>query len=80
MVTYATAQQLEDLISKKFLIQLTDDDENETVNDGPLTLALDNAEAVVNSYLTEGGYTVPVALPLPAGAEALRPATLWLAT
>ncbi len=80
MATYATKQQLTDLLSKKFLIQLSDDDENGVADDGPITLALDNAEAIVNSFLVEAGYLVPVALPFPAGAEALRPATLWLAT
>ncbi len=80
MVTYATKAQLQNLISKKLLIQLTDDDENEAIDTAVCDLALDNAEAIVNSYLAEGGYTVPVALPIPAGALGIRPATLWLAT
>ena len=38
------------------------------------------AEGEVNAALANAGYEVPVALPIPPGAEVIKTITLWLAT
>lgn len=78
MAIYATGAEVETLISKKIVIELSDDDENGNVDDSVVTLALDNAEGVVNSFLSAAGYLVPVTLPFPPGTEVVKAATLWL--
>lgn len=80
MPVYATVAELENLISKAILIQLTDDQKINQVDDAVASLHLDNAEGEVNAALSAGGYTVPVALPIPSGAGIIKAATLWLAT
>jgi phage gp36-like protein len=79
MPVYATVTDLENLISKAIMVQLTDDSEIGQVNDAVSSLHLDNAEGEVNAALSAAGYTVPVALPIPAGAGIIKAATLWLA-
>lgn len=76
--TYATGAQLEILASKARIIQLSDDEKTGNVNDAVVNLHLENAEGEINTALSKGGYAVPVVTPLPAGAEFVQGATLWL--
>jgi hypothetical protein len=80
MPIYGSVSDVETLISKKILIEMTDDRQIGQVDDAVCTLHLDNAEGEVNASLSEAGYTVPVALPIPAGAGLIKAATLWIAT
>lgn len=79
MPVYGTVADLENLISKEILVQLTDDDKISQVNDAVCNLHLDNAEGEVNAALSAGGYATPIALPIPAGAGIVKAASLWLA-
>lgn len=77
---YATADELRQIVSKELLIEMTDDAGTGQVDDGVVSLALVNAEGEVNAALANAGYEVPVALPIPPGAEVIKTITLWLAT
>lgn len=80
MPVYATVSDLEKLISKQILIQLTDDSRVGQVDDDVAIIHLENAEAEVNAALSAGGYTVPASVPLASGCGIVKAATLWLAT
>lgn len=78
MPTYATPAELNTLVSSVRIAELSADEENGQALDSVINLHLDNAEGEVNAALSKGGYAVPVVLPLPAGAELVKAATLWL--
>ncbi len=77
---YATVDEVRLLVSKELLIEMTDDAGSGQVDDPVVDLALVNAEGEVNAALANAGYEVPVALPIPPGAEVIKTITLWLAT
>ncbi len=79
MPTYTTTDEVQLLISKEILVELTDDTEVGQTVDAVVNLGIDLAEGEVNSALAEAGYSVPVALPIPAGAEIVKTVTIWLA-
>lgn len=80
MGIYATVLDIERTTSKEILQQLTDDEDNGQVNNPVVEESIRQAEGLVNAALSRGGYVVPVALPIPAGAELVHSATVWLAT
>ena len=80
MPIYANVADVELLISKKVVIELSDDKRVGQVDDAVVNLHLDNAEGEVNSALSAAGYAVPVALPIPAGAGLIKAASVWLGT
>ena len=79
MPTYATLLEVQSITSKEILIELTDDVKNGQVQDSVVNLAIDLAEGEVNAALSAAGYAVPVVVPLPAGTEIVKTATIWLA-
>ncbi len=80
MPTYAAAIDIQKTVSPEILAQLTDDEEDGQKNDDVIDELIDQSEGIVNAALSEAGYAVPVAIPIPAGAEIVRSATIWLAT
>jgi phage gp36-like protein len=76
---YATVADISRLVSPNILIQLADDDNDQQYEDPVVEDALDRAEGLVNAALGAAGYAVPVALPIPKGAEVIKGATTWLA-
>ena len=75
---YTSVADIELTVSKKSLIEMTDDNETGQVDDAVVNAALERAESVVNSYLLAAGYGVPVSTPLPAGSEVIKTASTWL--
>lgn len=77
---YATVDEVRQIVSKELLIEMTDDAGVGQVDDAVVELAIVNAEGEVNAALANAGYEVPVALPVPPGAEVIKAITLWVAT
>jgi phage gp36-like protein len=59
-VTYAVKQNLIDRFGETELAQLTDRDAGEVINDATLNRSLEDADAIINSYL-QTRYTLPLA-------------------
>jgi len=59
-MTYAVKQNLIDRFGQTELAQLTDRVDGETIDDAVLSRALDDADAIINSYL-QTRYTLPLA-------------------
>lgn len=76
--TYASKTDQEETVGKKYIIQMSDDEGNGQSNTAICNQALSQAESIVNASLSKGGYVVPVALPIPQGAEIVVAATVWL--
>lgn len=78
MPTYATQSDILKTISPEILGQLTDDEFDGQPNSDVIDELIDQAEGVVNAALSKAGYAVPVVTPIPAGAELVHAATVWL--
>jgi phage gp36-like protein len=57
-VAYTVQTDLDEYLSEKVLIQLTDDDRTQSINSDIVTECIEGAEAEVNGYLATR-YTVP---------------------
>lgn len=79
MATYATFEDIQTTVSKELLVQMTDDEENGQPNKDVVINAINQAEGIVNAALSKAGYDTPVVTPIPAGAEIVNGATVWLA-
>lgn len=78
MPTYATVEDVQKTVSKELLVQMTDDDNNGQVDKKVVENAIDQAEGIVNAAISRAGYDTPIATPIPAGAEIINGATVWL--
>lgn len=58
-MAYITKQDLEDELGEDKLIELTNDDDNDVVNDAVINKAIEYAEGTFNSYIRTR-YTLPV--------------------
>jgi len=58
-MTYASRQNLIDRFGQQELIELTDSAELGVIDDGAVTVALNDADAEINSFLA-GRYTLPL--------------------
>jgi phage gp36-like protein len=78
MGNYAQVDDIKKTVSLEILQQLTDDEKNGQINEAIIEAAITQAEGTVNTALSEAGVTVPLSS-VPAGAEFISTATIWLA-
>ena len=78
-MAYCTTDNIIKTISKAILIQLTDDQQDGSLDTAVVTNAVAQASGVIDTALLEGGYAVPVAEPIPAGAGFINGCCVWLA-
>lgn len=79
MPLYCQVADIQRMISPEISRQLADDDSNGQIEDAIIEDCIDRAQGLVHAALVSGGYAVPVAIPIPAGAEVVKGATMWLA-
>ena len=77
-MAYCTNDDIILTISKEILIQLTDDQKDGSYDPDVCTNAISQASGVMDTALLEGGYAVPVAEPIPAGAGFIKGCCVWL--